>query len=254
MVRRPPPSRPEKPAPARLTAGDGPSPIGRLRSTSSTAPRNPRRQWSWRCSGGARTRTPPAPYARRRRVLGSAAGRGVGPGRQGRWWREQPGPDSTVGSVVGVDRTGCSSCSRRARRPPVSCCGPSSVTGPTSLTESSPWTWRMSPRDVRAVELEDFVDALSARARYRVVFELSAQFPQARFDPLWTGRTGAQLAAGQGARPRVRPALGTTSSPGQQDATGRGSPPSPHAAGRARTGNSSMSVPRRSSCSSRHSW
>ncbi len=36
------------------------------------------------------------------------------------------------------------------------------------------------------VELEDFVDALSARARHRVVIELSAQFPQARFDPLWT--------------------------------------------------------------------
>lgn len=44
------------------------------------------------------------------------------------------------------------------------------------------------------VELEDFVDALSARARRRVVVELSSQFPQARFDPLWTLLHGIERA------------------------------------------------------------
>lgn len=35
------------------------------------------------------------------------------------------------------------------------------------------------------VEIEEFVHAMTARAYHRVVLELSAQFPQARFDPLW---------------------------------------------------------------------
>ncbi|MGI8536331.1 MAG: class I SAM-dependent methyltransferase [Mycobacteriales bacterium] len=34
-------------------------------------------------------------------------------------------------------------------------------------------------------EIEDFVVALTTRARRRVVIELSGQLPQARFDPLW---------------------------------------------------------------------